>query len=180
MKRFSLCVPILIGFGLAAAALASVESLTLRQMLQKADSAVIGSVTEKKTWEGSIAGSNSPWEFTTITVEGEDLFTGKTLKREITWLGSDAHPVSEMPLEAETRVGTKAIFFSVAMSGEFGGRQNQNSLIAAQNGVFRLEAGPKGDVVIGKGAGAAIENNTFVADLRKDVADTLVKIREKK
>lgn len=178
MKRSTLILAVAGGAFFAAAALASVVSLDLRQMLERADSAVIGTVTEKKTWEGTIANYPAALDFTTIVVDGEDLVSGKTIKREITYLGSDAKPVSEMPAEAETRVGTRALFFSVAMPGDWGGRQNQNSLVAAQNGVFHIEGGPKGDVVIGKGKGAAVDTNIFESELRKNVTDTLAKIRK--
>lgn len=178
LKRFPIIGLALAGAVLCASAAASVESLDLRQMLQKADSAIAGSVTQKSTWEGRIDGVPFPFEFTTITVEGDDWVTGKKVTREITFLGSAAKPVSEMPGENETKVGTRGLFFSVSV-GSFGGRENQNSIIAAQNGVFRIESGPKGDVVIGKGAGAAVEASVFATELRKNVNTELASLKRK-
>ncbi|MFN0207750.1 MAG: hypothetical protein ACKVS6_15690 [Planctomycetota bacterium] len=163
------------GLLFTAVAFAQIESLNLSQMLERADSAIVGSVIEKKTWEADIDGLQV--EFTTITVEGEDLYSGKNIKKEISYLGSEARPVSEMPVENESRTGTRALFFSVARP-KFGGRENQNSLMAAQNGIFRIEAGPKGDVVVGKGAGAAVEANVFLKDLRGNVANELARIKK--
>lgn len=168
------------GIATAVAASASVISLTLREMLERADSAVLGRVTNRAIWHGTHPAFPDGIDYTTITVEGEDLVQGKTLKRDITYLGSDAMPVSEMPASNETKVGTRALFFSKAVGSEWGGRSGLNSLIAAQNGVFRVEAGPKGEVVLGKGEGAAIESNLFVADVRKQVAAELDQIRRAK
>lgn len=165
------------GLLVSAVAFAQIESLNLAQMIERANSAIVGNVIEKKTWEGTLEGVPNLLEFTTITVEGEDLYSGKNVKRDITYLGSEARPVSEMPVENESRVGTRAIFFSMPLP-KFGGRDNQNALIAAQNGIFRLEAGPKGDVVVGKGAGAAIDTNVFLKDLRGNVTSELAKIRK--
>lgn len=149
-------------------------------MLQRVDSAVIGEVQSKTTWSGPTDGTPATHEFTTIVVAGDDLVTGKTATRSITYYGSDAEPNSEMPSEIETRVGARGIFFSEAVKSSWGGRDNLNSLTAAHAGVFPLETGPKGDVIIGKGAGSAVEKNIFVKDLREQVSTILADIRRGK
>lgn len=161
-------------------AIAQVESLTFTQMLERADSAIAGVVVKKTTWAGRLDGVPSPLDFTTITVQGEDWYSGRQATREITYLGSEAQPVSEMPVENETAVGTRALYFSTAMAGSWGGREHLNSLVAAQNGVFRIESGPKGDVVIGKNKGAAVESNTFLKDLRAQASTELAAIRARR
>jgi hypothetical protein len=153
---------------LAPLALASIESLNLGQMLGRSDSAVLGAVTHKATWSGPLEGFGEDPEFTTITVAGEELRTGKSVTREVTYLGSDAKPVSEMPAESETRVGTRVLVFSKTV-GSWGGREGQSSMVAAQGGVFRVETGPKGDVVLGKGEGYAVEQNARASDLRESI-----------
>lgn len=165
---------------LAAAISAQVLQLTLREMLARVDSAVMGEVVQKTTWRGPVEGFNDDPEFTTIIVSGEDLVTGKQVQREITYFGSDARPVSEMPNERETRVGARGLYFSEPVNTPWGGREKLNSLTTAQNGVFALEAGPKGDVIIGKGEGTAIEKSVFAADLRKEVVTILADLRKGK
>jgi hypothetical protein len=165
---------------------ASVIELNLRQMLERADSAVVGSVTARDSWHGPHQGFADGIDFTTITVEGEDLVQGGTVnqggtvKRQITYLGSDTMPVSEMPTFADTKVGVRGVFFSKAVTGPWGGRNGLSSIIAADFGAFRIESGPKGEVVLGKGEGSAIATNAFVADIRKQVASELAQIRAEK
>ncbi|HKE01454.1 MAG TPA: hypothetical protein VKE69_10625 [Planctomycetota bacterium] len=163
----------------SAAKIASIAPLTLRQMLERADSAVAGSIVEKRVWRGPLEGFDEDPEFTTIVVRGEDWIAGGQVDREVTYLGSEARPVSDMPAESETRVGTRVVAFSKTV-GAWGGRAGQRSLIAAQGGVFRIEAGPKGDVVLGKGEGFAVADSAFATDLRARVARELVEIRRKR
>lgn len=163
---------------LAAIPSAQVLQLTLREMFERVDSAVIGEVVTKTTWRGPVQGFGEDPEFTTITVAGDDLVTGAAVRREITYLGSEARPMSEMPSEFETRVGARGIYFSEPAPAGWGGRDKLNSLTTAQNGVFTIESGPKGDVAIGKGEGTAITKTTFVADLRKEAAETLRAIKD--
>ncbi len=169
-------------FSLAAVSLAtaSIVHLTLREMLERTDSGVIGTVLEKNVWTGPLEGFEVDPDFTTVKIQGEDLIRGGQVIHEITYLGSDKNPVSEMPAESETRVGTSGLFFSVAVKSAWGGRTGLHSLMAAQGGVFRVESGPKGDVVIGKGEGFAVEKNVLASDLRKQVAAELAEIRRTK
>lgn len=148
-------------------------------MLERADSAVIGSVIEKRVWHGPLQGFDAEPEFTTLIVRGDDLIAGGQVDREITYLGSESRPVSDMPAESETRVGTRVVAFSKSV-GAWGGRASQRSLIAAQGGVFRVEAGPKGDVVMGKGEGFAVSETVFASELRTRVARELAEIRRKR
>jgi hypothetical protein len=180
MRNLRTLSVVLAGLGLAAVSPASVISLTMRQMLERADSAVVGKIIEKKTWHGPLRGFDDGADFTTLTIEGDDLVKGSTVKHEVTFLGTDARPVSEMPVETDTRVGNKTVVFSQAVNGEWGGRTGLHSLIAAEGGIYRVETGPKGDVVIGRGQGFAVTANAFDADLRKSVAAELTEIRRAK
>jgi len=152
----------------------------MRQMLERATSAVIGTITEKNTWHGPLRGFEDGADFTTLTIEGDDLVKGTTVKHQVTYLGTDAAPVSEMPSESDTKVGSGAVIFSKALDIEWGGRTGLHSLIAAEGGLYRVESGPKGDVVMGRGEGCAIPANAFATDLRKQVAAELTEIRRAK
>ena len=173
-------LPTLLAAGaiLAPVALAAIEPLDLRKMLQRADSAVLGKIVQRTTWthEDPTLG---PMEFTTITVKGEDLITGNTGSKQVTYTGSQARPNSEMPAESETREGNTVLVFSSRGKG-FGMPQELSWMVAAHGGVFRVEAGPKGDVVIGRGEGYAVEGNLLTGDLRQRITKTLAEIRERK
>lgn len=164
----------------AAPALASIVPLDLRGMLELADSAVFGEIVEKRTWRGPLEGFAEDPEFTTLVVRGADWFDGSAATREVTYLGSDSSPVSEMPAESETRVGTRAVVFSKSVGAPWGGRTGLRSLVAAQGGVFRVEEGPRGDVVLGKGPGFAVSDSLFASELRARAERTLAEIRRKR
>jgi hypothetical protein len=152
----------------------------MREMLQVATSAVVGNIIEKTTWHGPLRGLENGADFTTLTVEGDDLVTGKQVKHQVTYIGTDAAPLTHMPAESDSKVGNRIVIFSKALDFEWGGRSGLNSLIAAEGGIFRIESGPKGDVVLGRGNGTAIGKNTFVSDLRTQVAAELAEIRKAK
>lgn len=163
----------------APVAFAQIVALDLRGMLERADSAIVGSIVEKSVWSGPLGSPNTTVEFTTLKVQGEDLVRGGEVTHLITFLGSETRPCSEMPTANETKVGTKGVFFSKKLNETWGGRADQWSMVAAQGGIFRVESGPKGDVVIGKGQGFAVSENRLMTELRTDVSRELAAIRRK-
>lgn len=168
MKRAALLTAIS-GALFAPFLVASIENLDLRTMLQRVDSAIVGTVTSKTTWSAPLPDGEGTLEFTTITVEGEDVLSGRTVSKNVNFVGTDQSPTTVMPSEAETRVGTRIVAFS-KKSAAFGVPEERDWMYASHGGVFRIEAGPKGDVVLGKGGGFAIRDTLFVSEFRTRVA----------
>ena len=162
----------------APVALAAIEQLDLRKMLERADSAVLGKIEKRFTWTFEVPDLGA-MEFTTLRLVGEDLVDGKAVTKDVTFIGSQAQPNSEMPAEADTREGTAILAFTKTGKA-FGMRHDAAWVIAAHGGIFRVEGGPKGEVVIGRGEGYAVETNVLAGDLRSRVAKTLADIRQRK
>jgi hypothetical protein len=174
-------LPVTIAAALLAApvALAAIEPLDLRKMLERADSAVLGKITQRTVWTFEVP-DLGPMEFTTLQIAGDELVDAKgAVTKSVVFVGSAAQPNSEMPSEAETRVGNSVLVFS--KNGKaFGMRHDSSWIVAAHGGVFRVETGPKGDVVIGRGEGYAVETSLLAGDLRARVASTLAELRKPK
>lgn len=169
MKR-SAFLTVISGCVLAPMVLASIEKLDLPEMVKRVDSAVVGSITAKTTWTSPNPDGEGSLEFTTITVSGDDLMTGKPATVEVSFVGSDRVPTTVTPAESETRVGTRIVVFS-KKSSAFGVTDAKNWMYASHGGVFRVEAGPKGEVVLGKGAGFAVSDNMLASDFRTRVTE---------
>ena len=169
MKR-SAFFSVISGCVLAPMVLASIEKLDLPEMVRRVDSAVVGNITAKTTWSHAIQDGGGSLEFTTITVTGDDLMTGKPATIEVSYVGSDKSPTTVTPAESETRIGTRIAVFS-KKSSAFGVPDAKNWMYASHGGVFRVEAGPKGDVVLGKGAGFAVSDNLLASDFRARVTE---------
>lgn len=173
-------VPIALLLVSAAASAAGIEALTLNKMLRSAEEAIFGTIKSKEVWKGPLASVGTEVEFTTIEIEGEDLLTGRPITRRLTYIGSEQMPVSEMPTAHETAKNKRVIVFGKARPRAWGGRTGIHELVAGPGGLFAVEAGPKGDVVLGKGVGFAIENTEFLKELRARIATEIAQIRRER
>ncbi|HET6202705.1 MAG TPA: hypothetical protein VFI25_07870 [Planctomycetota bacterium] len=147
-----------------------VERLDLRQMVGKADAAVLGTIVEATASEFTMNGA--VYVATHLKVRGENLYTGREDEVVVSFLGGQTEKsgmwCAESPTPRETRVGNRVVVFS-KWSPTMGGT-GMNSLYAAHGGLFHVETGPKGDVVMGRGEGYAIEKNVRAPELRERIA----------
>ncbi len=165
--------PLLGGLALAVLVLgtSSVERLDLRRMVERTDGAIAGRIVSTwTTWNPTEV--SEARIFTHLRIVGEDLYTGKRADTVVSFFGGaydgqvQWHP--DMPTAADTKVGTRVLAFAKwhPTMGGIGMR----SIYACFAGLFRLEAGPRGEVVIGRGEGFAVERNVPLAELRAQVA----------
>ncbi|MGH7151911.1 MAG: hypothetical protein ACREIU_14490, partial [Planctomycetota bacterium] len=154
--------PLLGGLALAVLVLGtgSVEQLDLRRMVERTDGAIAGRIVS--TWTTYNPTPHSAGRiFTHLRIVGEDLYTGKRADTVVSFFGGaydgevQWHP--DMPSAADTRIGSRVLAFS-KWHPTMGGVGMQ-SLYACFAGLFRLEEGPRGEVVIGRGEGFAVERN---------------------
>ena len=181
MTRIPKTLPIAIA-ALSLAAAASIESLDLRKMVARADDAVAGTITAKRTTLVTDP-MNGPQVYTWLTLKGTSLYTGQPTTKEVGFLGGSFgdydYFVSTMPSPSETQPGNRVVVFS-RREQDFGGPGN-HAIYAALGGIFRMQAGRGGEVALGKGKGFAIERTTYLADLMKTVPTLRAEIeREKK
>lgn len=147
-----------------------VESLDLPKMVGKTDAAVLGTIVDATGVELTMNGVTEV--ITRVTVRGENLYTGREEEVVVTFLGGRTRDretwCAESPSARDTRVGTRTLVFSKSCRTSEG--LEYNGLYAGYGGLFRVEGGPRGDVVLGRGEGYAVEKTTRVADLRVRIA----------
>lgn len=160
---------------LAGAGHACIKALTLDEMVGKTDAAVLGTVTNVETVRYTPPGDDR-MIYTVVTVEGEDLYTGKARTLKAAFVGGtyqgESMLVTSMPAPSEYRLGSRVLAFSAPVDGW--GPQVGRCLYAAMGGVFQVH----GDVVFGKGEGFAIEGNLRLQELRQGVARALEQKQE--
>jgi len=183
MRRIPLrCVPLVLGvLAMPAAAAPSIVKVDLPQMVERVDGAVAGRIVEAwTTWQeppNTIARV-----YTHLRIVGEDLFTGKETVRIVSYFGGvhqgydQRHP--DMPNPEDVRVGHRVVVFH-KWSPTMGG-VGMEGIYASFGGIFRVEAGPKGEVVIGRGEGFAVDRSASLAELRGRVATLRAEVESRR
>lgn len=169
------------GLGLPALALAAVglvstaqiERLDLTKMVDRTDNTVVGEIVSKKVFRIDHPVAGPELFFTTLTVRGRSLVSGKLLHAEVTYPGGFISPEegvynSEAPTEDETRIGNEVVVFYF-WNDNMGGDVAGNMLQASHGGIYRVAKTTQGHVVLGKGDGYAIDKNWKLTALDQEV-----------
>lgn len=157
----------------AAIAGAQIERLSLSQMVDKTDGAVLAEIVGSKVFRVDHPIDGPELYYTTLTLEGTSLSDGTPIVVDVTFPGgfideeNGAHN-SEAPSADDTQLGNVIVAF-YKWSDNMGGDVAANALYASHGGLFRTVDGPSGTVVLGRGEGYAIDNNIKVSTLRTAV-----------
>ncbi len=155
---------------------AAVKAMTLTELMEVTDDAVLGRIVAKETFradwplEGAV--------YTRLLVEGTSLRTGRTQTHPVVFLGShepdDRFTMSEMPRLRDVRLGNEVIVFS-QLSERLGGQAEAHN----HGNVYRVEQGFGEPVVMGKGDGLAFPVNTRLSEVRGLItaADAAIRAR---
>ena len=170
MKR--LILPLLGAAALIAAGVTSqaqIERLDLNQMVQKTDDGLLAEIISKEVIRIDHATDGAELYYTHMTLEGTSLVTGETKTVIVTFNGGfidETHGVwnSEAPSADDTKIGNEIVAFYKHLDNA-GGDLECNYLYAGHGGLFRTVDSPKGTVIMGRGEGYAIENNTRLDEL---------------
>jgi hypothetical protein len=158
----------LAGIGLALAALAAVEPLDLGRMAGLARHRLAGEIIARQGFLGHHPELGQV-PMTRLTVAGRELVTGKKTTLRVAYLGGTVDGVSvrcsTQPPDRETAPGNRVLLFA-APEEVYG----CTMLVAQQGGLFRLQRGEAGEVVVGRGPGTAVPRNILLADLEADLA----------
>ena len=186
MRTASLRLPALTGAALAIAGvvgLAQIERLDLPKMVEKADNAVVGKITQREV----IVIEDHPVDgpelyFTHLTIEGRSLVDDTPQTVVVTYPGGwiDAERGvnnSEAPSADEVRIGNEIVAF-YKWSDNMGGDLAANALYASHGGLYRVAKAPGGKVVLGKGEGYAVEGNIALGELDQRVTTIHDQLRE--
>jgi hypothetical protein len=182
MKLSRLLVSFAAVVALVGTTVACIEALDLNKMVSKTDACIRGTVTSVHTGLSTVNdGTNQPRIFTFVTIEGENLYTGKPETMEMAFMGGthqgESQTFTTMPAAADYRVGNKVVAFSAKVEG-WG--TVDRCLFAGYGGIYREIATPKGDVVLGRGKDFAIENNMKISDLKVGISKAIEAKKESK
>jgi hypothetical protein len=156
-------------------ATAQIESLTLEQMVAKTDNSVLGEITKKEVIRIDHPIDGPELYYTHLTVEGRSLVDGKQLTAVVTYPGGfiDAENGvwnSEAPSDEDAKIGNQVVVF-YKHSENMGGDLEADALYASHGGLFRTANGRNGTVVLGRGEGYAVRDNTLLETLDERVTE---------
>jgi hypothetical protein len=150
--------------------LAAVKAMTLAELMDITVDSALVRIVDKTSFT-----SDLPFEgavYTRLTVEGTSLRTNEPVQTQVVFLGShepaDHFGTSEMPRLQDTRVGADAILFYYKDTTLPGAPFR----VANHGDEYRVEQAFAGQVVIGKGEGAAFPENVKLDDARTQVRAT--------
>lgn len=152
---------------------AQIKKYTLPEIVTEADGAVFGQIVAKRVFRVDDPVDGPELYFTTITVQGRLLDDETTVSMDLTYNGGfidDEHGVwnSEAPSAADTKIGNQIVAF-FKWQDNIGGGVSANAIVAMHGGLYRTASGGSRPVVLGRGAGYAIERNVSVSNLEKSI-----------
>lgn len=155
----------------AASALgtAQIERLTLQEIVQKTDNALVGEIVDQKVFRVDHPVDGPELYFTTLTLAGSSLVDGRNMTVQVTYPGGFINAEegvynSEAPSADDVRLGNTVVAF-YRWQDNMGGDVSGNGLYAMHGGLYRTVEGPQGLVVLGRGEGYALDTNRKLADL---------------
>ncbi len=161
---------------LVPVALASVERLTLRQMVHKVDDAVYGEIVDRIVTAVTVFDGAEELYFTTLHIEGRSLLDGKQTKVQVSFPGGFLDGErgvfnSEAPSADDLALGNQVLVF-YKWSDDMAGGFASNALYASHGGLFRTFVTRKGNVVVqGRGMGYAVPFNRTLVHLESEVRE---------
>jgi len=167
-----------LGLALALAATATlgssaIEKLTLDQMLERADNAVVGTIVDRHVFRADDPQDGTMY-FTTITVKGTSLVNERSVTVPITYIGGfidedEGTHTSVTPDPNETAVGKRVVAFWM-YNEAMGYGVSGNQLYAMHGGIFPVVQRGTKQLALGKGEGFAIDQNQTLPTLRQRAA----------
>lgn len=166
---------------LAALGTAQILRLDLSQMIARTTDTVRGKIAARHVIRIDHPVDGPELYFTTLTIEGRSLETGKPLTVDVSFAGGfvdEEHGSfnSEAPSADDTRVGNDVVCF-FQKNANLGGGFACNEILTWHGGLYRTFE-RKGDTIVqGRGEGYAVPANVRLEELTKQIA-TLAKSKE--
>lgn len=161
--------------GAATFAIAQIETLDLPAMVQKADSAIFGTITDRQVVRFDHEVDGSDLFYTHLTIQGHDLATNEERTVVVTLHGGFLDERvgvynSEAPPADAILLGKRVVAF-YAYTDNMGGDLAANSLYASHGGLYQTVTNRAGKtVVLGQGPGYAIDQNVSLTELQEQIA----------
>lgn len=160
---------------------AQILRLDLAQMVARTDNTAYGKITAKHVVRIDHPVDGNEMYFTTLTIEGKSLETGKSITVDVSYMGGsidEAHGSfnSEAPSADDTKIGNRVVCF-FKHTQNLGGDFACNEIVGWHGGLYRTFE-RKGEVIVqGRGDGYAIAGNQTIDALTTQIA-TLAKSKE--
>ena len=171
LSKFGLAALIPLAIMTAATqSIAQIKAYTLPEMTAEADNLLFGQITGSRVFVVNHEIDGPDLYFTTITVEGNSLVDDAAMTVDVTFNGGfidEDHGVynSEAPAADDVKLGNNVALF-YKWSNNLGGDVKGNGLVAMHGGLFRTVNGRQGPIILGRGAGYAIDNNISMSNLK--------------
>jgi len=163
---------------------AAVKATNLKEQVTVCSGVLYGKVIAKEAQRFDFAGRKDV-TFTKLTVQGEDLTTGKKETREIYYMGGnwdgqlDTTCVS--PKEHQTRLGaTVVVFYWFSEDITPPGAPQGVFKVSSFASIFQVQQGAGSATVIGLGEGCAIPKSRKINDLRTEVQQIYQQLQAEK
>ena len=159
---------------------ASIEKLTLPQMVQRIDNAIYGEILAKRVEAVALPDGSGEMFFTTLTIKGNSVLNNAASTVEVSYPGGfldEEHGVfnSEEPSADDVRIGNRVVAF-YKWSPDMGGGFASNALYASHGGLFRTFVSRKGETIVqGRGPGYAVATNQVLSGLEKQAQELYAK-----
>lgn len=153
---------------------AKIESLTLPQINAKADDCVSGVIRSVEVVRIDHPTDGRELFYTHLRIEGVSLRDGQPADVVVTFAGGvlpsgEGVWNSEAPSADDTRVGNRVVAF-YKWTDNMGGDLAANAIYAAHGGLYRVMSTRRGEIVLGRGAGYAIDDNRTLDELALELA----------
>ena len=153
--------------------LAQIERLTLDQMVQKTDDAIVGTITQSKVFRVDHPVDGPELYYTTLTIQGNSMNDGHDFQVEVTFPGGFINENegvwnSEAPSADEIQIGNRVVAF-FGWTNNMGGDVAGYSLYASHGGIYQVAKSGSKEVVLGKGAGYAVSSNWEIDKLDQEI-----------
>jgi hypothetical protein len=157
----------------ATVGLGQIERLSLDQMVQKTDGAIVGTIVNSKVFRVDDPIDGPELYFTSLTIQGHSLVDGRELEVQVTFPGGFINENegvwnSEAPTADEIRVGNRVVAF-YGWIDNMGGGVAGHALWASHGGLYRVAQTGKREVVLGRGEGYAVASNWDLPKLDREV-----------
>lgn len=158
---------------LAALGTAQIVRFDLPTMMSSADGVVYGKIKDKHVIRIDHPIDGPELYFTTLTIEGQSLATGKPVTVDVSHMGGfidETHGSfnSEAPTADDERLGSQVVCFwkhTENMGGDF----ECNSIVGWHGGIYRTFERRGSVIVQGRGDGYAIPANIGLSDLTTQI-----------
>lgn len=160
---------------LALPSAAKIERLTLPELVHKCDDAVLGRIERVEVQRLDHPGDGPDLFYTTLWIDGRSAKSGAAVRQAVTFAGGTLPDGTgawnaEAPSADDIRVGNRVVAFH-KWTDNMGGGLAAHALYAAHGGLYRVMETRKGEFVLGRGEGYALDRNRTLGELERELAE---------